>query len=91
MEPYEENYLKKVEDKVDEIRRKAQEIARTVNPNVAFAVDKRTINDYCGKQWDYPGVWYTYFRYPDGFRNDQELIHSIVTDTLAYFSRHSSK
>ena len=89
MERYEENYLRSVEVKVNEIRCKALQKARLSNPNAAFAVDKHSFSDYCRQQWDYPGMWYTYFTYPKGFKNDEELINRIAADTLAYFNRHA--
>ena len=78
-----------MEDKVNEIHSKALQKARLSNPNAAFAVDKHSFSDYCRQQWDYPGVWYTYFTYPKGYKNDEELIDRIAADTLVYFSRHT--
>lgn len=84
------NYIQNVEDKVNKIREKALKIVQAINPEISFVTDPYTIDDYCERQWDYPGAWYVYFKYPDGIRKEEELIHNIVTKTLDYFKNKKS-
>ena len=84
------NYVEEVEKKVDEIRDKALKIVQVINPNISCVIDPYTVDDYCEKQWDYPGAWYVYFKYPDGIRKEEELIDKIISKTLDYFKDKKS-
>ena len=86
MKPYEESYLRSVEEQVDRIRETALRRVQQIRPDIQYVVDRRTIDDYCDKIWDYPGVWYVSFTLPKGFRREEELISAIVEETLQYFS-----
>ena len=81
-------YLSEVEEKVDEIRNKALVKVHAINPDIYVVVDNRTLDDYCEKQWDYPGQWYCFFRLPNDVRSEDELIDKIVKETLASFKNH---
>lgn len=87
MEPYEESYLRSVEKQVEAIRATALRRVQALRPDIAFVVDRRTIDDYCDKSWDYPGVWYVSFTLPKGFRRKEDVIDRIVRDTLDYFDK----
>ncbi len=84
------NYTKDVEDEVDKIRAKALKIVQSINPKISCVIDPYSINSYCDRQWDYPGAWYVYFKYPDGIRKEVELIDKIVKKTLDYFKNKNS-
>ena len=88
---YDEDYTLSVERKVDEIRAEALKIVQKINPKIQYVVDRRSINDYSERIWDYPGKWYLYFKLPDGFRRKEELIHAIVEETLQYFSKNGNE
>ena len=79
-------YLSGVEKEVDEIREKALAKVQAVNPDISVVVDNYTLDDYCYKQWDYPGKWYCFFQLPQGVRSEEELIHQIVAETIACFN-----
>ena len=80
-------YLPAVEDRIEAIRDKALAKVQAINPDIVVVVDNHTIDDYCAKQWDYPGKWYCFFQLPDGVRSEEELINKIVADTLACFNK----
>ena len=80
------------EKKIEEIETAAFERARKINPNIEFLVNNFTIDDYCHKQWDYPGAWYAKgFKLPDGFDNEEELIEHIVSETVDFFNRNNNR
>ncbi|MBQ6268251.1 MAG: hypothetical protein IJK64_10840 [Clostridia bacterium] len=89
MDDYEEGYVRSVEKEVDEIRAAALRLVQTIRPEIEAVIDRRTLDDYSEKIWDYPGKWYLYFRLPAGFRSREELIAAIARETLAYFSKKS--
>ena len=80
-------YLSGVEKEIDEIREKALAKAQAVNPDISVVVDNYTFDDYCYKQWDYPGKWYCYFRLPKGIRSKEDLIDRIASETIARFNK----
>ena len=89
MDDYEEGYVRSVEKEVDEIRAAALRLVQTIRPEIEAVIDRRTLDDYSEKIWDYPGKWSLYFRLPAGFRSREELIAAIARETLAYFSKKS--
>ena len=84
-------YRKDVEEEVDRIREKALRIVRQTRPDIEYVYDRRSIYDYCERQWDYPGKWYAYFTLPANFKNEDELVLTIVSDTIEYFSKGGDK
>ena len=87
MDDYDENYVKSVEKEVDEIRASALKLVHVLHPEIEVVIDRRTIDDYCEKIWDYPGKWYLYFKLPNGFRKKEDLIAAIAEETIQYFSK----
>ena len=81
-------YYDTVAKKVDEIRDAALHIVQKTHPEIKYVIDRRTIDDYSNKIWDYPGKWYLEFKLPNGFRSKEKLIEVIVADTIQYFSKH---
>ena len=80
-------YLPAVENRIEAIRNKALARLQAVNPDITVVVDNHTIDDYCGKQWDYPGKWYCFFQLPDDVHSEEELISKMVAETLACFNK----
>ena len=84
--------IKQDEKIVEEIRAAALKKVQLAHPEIEFVIDHRTIDDYCYKQLDYPGVWYSRgFRLPDGFKSKEELIDSIAKETIDYFVKTKEK
>ena len=79
------NYTKDVEDEVDKIRAKALKIVQSINPKISCVIDPYSISEYCERQWDYPGAWYVYFKYPARIRSEAELIDKIVKKALRFY------
>lgn len=88
MDDYEESYITEVEKEVEEIRSAALKKAQMTHPEIAYAIDRRTVDDYCNKTWDYPGKRYVSFKLPDGFLNKEELIAAIAAETVLYFTKN---
>ena len=80
-------YLSSVEKRIDEIREKALAKAQAINPDISAVMDYHRINDYCGKQWDYPGKWYCFFQLPKDVLTEEELIDRIAAETVARFNK----
>ncbi len=80
-------YFDEAEKAVEAIREEALKIVRLTHPEIKYAVDRRTVDDYCYKTWDYPGKWYyAGFKLPSGFRGKEDLIRSIAEDTIRHFT-----
>lgn len=72
---------------VANIRDAALQKVQKTHPEIEYVIDRRTIDDYCHKQWDYPGAWYSRgFKLPDGFKNKDELIDAIADETIRFFA-----
>ena len=81
-------YIEALEKEVKRIRDAALKKVQLLHPEIQHVVDRRTIDDYCDKYWDYPGKWYYgSFRLPPGFKNADELINAIANDTIRYFRK----
>ena len=86
MEEYDEDLLIRAEKEVEEVRSAALKKVRKAHPEIKHVIDRRTIDDYCDKSWDYPGKWYYRgFRLPRGFHSREELIDDIAAETIRYF------
>lgn len=71
---------------MEAIRNRALEKARVICPEAEFAIDRRPMDDYLERVWDYPGVWYVGFRLPKGFKSEEQLVAAIFEDTVEYYS-----
>ncbi len=87
MDRYDEDYREEVEKEVDEIRAAALTIVQKTHPEIAHVIDRRSIEDYSERIWDYPGKWYLYFKLPHGFDRKEELICAIAEETIRYFTK----
>ena len=88
MDSNEIEYIGELEKEVEEIRKAALDKVQRTHPEIKFVIDRRTIDDYCYKTWDYPGKWYySGFRLPKEFRTKDELIDAIANDTIRHFSK----
>lgn len=77
----------KEEKQVEGIRAAALRKVQLLHPEIKCVIDRRTIDDYCCKQWDYPGAWYSRgFKLPDGFGSTEALIDAIAEETIRYFT-----
>ncbi len=85
MERYDEGCLRRAEQRVEDIRNRALEKARQINPAVLHVMDCRRMDDYLVKNWDYPGMWYVGFQLPAGFKTEESLIDAIAAETVAYY------
>ena len=75
------------EKEVEEIRAAALRAVQKSHPEIEHVIDRRTVDDYCEKIWDYPGKWYVSFRLPDGFDSKKQLIDTIAGETVLYFTK----
>ena len=91
MDKYDEGYLRRAEQKVEELRQMALKKARAVVPAAEYAVDPRLTDDYYDKVWDYPGVWYVSFRLPDGFKSEEAVIEDIAANTIRHYLGRKTK
>ena len=88
MTPDDMEYFDEAEKAVESIREAALRIVQLTHPEIKYVVDRRPIDDYSYKTWDYPGKWYyAGFKLPSGFRNKEDLIRSIAEDTIQHFSK----
>ena len=85
------DYWNEVEDKVEKIRTRALAVARVIDPDVEFVIDRFSVDDYSEKHWDYPGKWYVEFRLPDGFKSEEEVIKDIVEETLRFYQEKKKR
>lgn len=85
-------YIEEVEKEVERIRKAALERVRITHPEIEYAVDRRSIDDYYTMTWDYPGKWYCQgFTLPKGFKTKDELINAIARDTISYFDDKNNR
>ena len=89
MQDYDDSYIIEAEKEVEAIRDAALQIVQKTHPEIKYVLDRRTIDDYSCKTWDYPGKWYYKgFKIPDGFHSKEELINAIAVETIQYFNNH---
>ena len=91
MDRYDEGYAKEVEREVEALRAEALRLVQQTHPEIEHAVDRRSIDDYCERVWDYPGQWYLYFKLPGGFRRKEELILAIAEETVRYHTKSKAE
>ncbi|MBO6002292.1 MAG: hypothetical protein J6P53_02220 [Mailhella sp.] len=88
MDQYDEGSVIQAENEVEAIRSAALEKVRKLHPEINHVIDRRTIDDYCYKSWEYPGKWYySGFTLPKGFHSKEELIDDIAAETIRYFMK----
>ncbi len=87
MDDYDESYIVEVEKEVESFRNAALKKVQMTHPEIEFVIDRRIIDDYCNKTWDYPGKWYVSFKLPEGFRSKEELIDAIAAETIRFFTK----
>ena len=81
-------YWEAAEKDVGEVRDAALKKVQQTHPDVKFVIDRRSIDDYCYKTWEYPGKWYyAGLKLPNGFSSKEELIDAIAEETIRYFSK----
>ena len=87
MDEYDEGCLAQAEKEVAAIRDAALKKVQKTHPEITRVIDRRTVDDYCEKVWDYPGKWYYMgVRIPAGFHSEEALTDAIAADTLQYFA-----
>ncbi len=86
MDNYDEDSLKETQRKIEELRSRALEKARLSCPQAEFYVDRRPENEYYEEHPDYPGRLYVWFRLPEGFASEEELVDAIARDTVEYYT-----
>ena len=88
MDSYDESFFEQAEKDIDRVRKAALRIVQITHPEIRYVIDRRTIDDYAMKSWDYPGKWYYMgFKLPKGFHSEEELIRRIAEDTIRYFEK----
>lgn len=85
---YSEQDLKYAAELRDEIHEAALAKVRAVYPCADHVVDRYPADAYFQEVWDYPGRWYTVVAVPAGAGSRDELIGTIVRDTLDEY-RHA--
>ena len=84
---YSEKDLKDAEEFRANIHREALEKIRKIEPAIESVIDHNSIYDYFSYRWDYPGEWYLMVSIPEKFKSRDELVYSIITDTIDYYHR----
>ncbi len=69
----------------DELHREALAKVKAVYPCADHVVDQYPADSYFQEVWDYPGKWYTVVGTPPGTGGRNDLIGTIVRDTLEYY------
>ena len=86
MDDYDSSFIIGAERDVERIRNAALKKVQLLYPEIKYVIDRRPIDEYCCKRWDYPGKWYyAGFQLPAGFRSEAELINAIAEVTIRYF------
>ena len=85
MDNYDEGYLRIFDEKLEGIYNLALERARKTVPEAEYVIDKRTMDDYMTKVWDYPGAMYVKFTLPAGFDSEEALIENLASETVKYY------
>ncbi len=91
MDNYDENDLIEIEKEVEELRNSALKKVQTIHPEIEYVIDRRTVDDYTYRTWDYPGKWYAVFTIPKGFGGKEEVIDDIVNETIRYFTERKTR
>lgn len=81
---YSEQDLQRAAELRDEIHNKALERVRAVYPDADSVIDRYPVEAYFQQVWDYPAKWYTMVALPEGAGSRNDLIGTIVRDTLMH-------
>ena len=65
----------------------ALERLQRIHPDITEVVDRYGPEDYFQQYWDYPGKWYTIVAVPESCGGRENLINTIVRDTLAKYRK----
>lgn len=89
MEQHSEQDLRYAAEFREGVHREALEKLRKIDPGITEAeiVDRYPVEDYFEDNWEYPGKWYTYVAVPPAAKGRQNLIDTIVRDTISQRSR----
>ena len=82
---YSEQDLKYAAEFREEIHSAALAKVRAVYPRADQVVDKYPVDSYFQEVWDYPGQWYTVVATPPGAGSRNNLIDTIVRETIEYY------
>lgn len=85
MSKYSEQDLKYAAEFRDDVHKEALAKVRAVYPDAESVVDRYQAEDYFDEVRDYPGKWYTVVGTPKGTGSRNNLIDSIVRDTLEHY------
>ncbi|MBR6427054.1 MAG: hypothetical protein IKS28_04430 [Clostridia bacterium] len=85
MPEYSEQDLKYAAELREEIHSEALAKVKAVYPNADKVIDRYPAEDYFQEVWDYPGEWYTVVGTPPGTGGRNDLIDTIVRETLEYY------
>ena len=83
MPKYSEQDLQYAAEFREEIHKEALATVRKTRPNITEVIDRHPVEEYFQESWDYPGKWYTVVAIPYGYKSRQELVDTIVRDTLS--------
>ena len=85
MPKYSEQDLKYAAELREEIHKEALAKVKTVYPCADHVVEKYPVDAYFDEVWDYPGKWYTVIAIPPGSGSRENLVDTIVCETLEYY------
>lgn len=71
----------------DSIHREALRKLRRMHPDIPDVIDRHPLEDYFTQVWDYPGAWYPMVGIPEGFRSRDELVDTLVSQTLTHYHK----
>ncbi len=82
---YTENDLEDAKKFRADVHKEALGKALLIRPDVTEVIDKNPVESYFQKVREYPGTWYLYVAIPEGYKSRDELVDSIVRDTLEHY------
>ena len=85
MTVYSEQELKHAAEFRNEIHKAALEKVRARFPDAGSVVDQYPVEAYFQEVWDYPGKWYRVVGIPEGAGSRNNLIDTIVRNTLEHY------
>ena len=86
MEQERKKFLLDIEKQVCTLREMALEKVHKTNSKIPYIVDRNAIDDYWDEHFDYPGRWFSGFKWPGPY-NQEEIIETMVNDTIKHFAR----
>lgn len=85
MPKYSEQDLKYAAELRGEIHKEALAKVRAVYPDADHVVDRYPVDSYFQEVWEYPGKWYTVVGTPEGAGSRNNLIDTIVRNSLVQY------